>query len=132
MAPLPFAGKAERQIAERGAERDLASIGVTAQPRQVALEMIERPDDLGPLPVQPGLVDLLARPHAALVDMDQRAIGYAVRQRFKAFAAHALLGIPGIKTPAGLAVEMLHYGATVEDGVAVIEQQRRDFAQRIG
>ena len=52
--------------------------------------MIERADHLAPLLVEPGLMDHLLRPRAALVDMGQQAVRNAVGQRFQPLGLGAL------------------------------------------
>ncbi len=92
--PRPFShwpAKAQLEVAfERRAQRDVAASGLLAQLGRAVVQHVQRPLDLAPLFVQPGLVHDLRRPRAALVDMSERAVADAVGQRLEALGVGPL------------------------------------------
>src|SRR5690606_9379548 len=90
-ALLPLSREAKLQVAEGGAQRDVAPTDLLAQPRRAGIQRIERSRDLVPLLVERGRVDERFRARTPLIDMGQRAVANAVGKRL-----HPLrLGAPG-------------------------------------
>ncbi len=54
---LPLAFETQRQIAERGCDRDMADMKLARQTRRRFVQEVERTLGLAPLQIQPGLVN---------------------------------------------------------------------------
>ncbi len=131
MIGAPAAGKAQIEIAERAGERDRADIALT-RGRRRAFQRRKAARDLARVMIEP-FGDILAGfTIAGLVDLQQRRVHDAVGERLQRQGLEARPG-RGRNDPvaARQPIEIFDdHGAIVERG-AVLEDQRRDLAERI-
>ena len=127
-------GSAETQIAiaEQAGERDLSDVGNRIELRRCGFQRREPARDLVGLAIDPGLHALVGRPVTALVDQQQAGIENAVAQRLQPQRREARLRLArNDAAAAGEMIEIFEDHARVIIGGAIIEDQHRDFSDRI-
>ena len=131
-ALFPFAFKPQARIGEGGSQRDMAAMDLLAKAWRRSVQLVKHADCLAPLAIEPWLMDLFLRMKAALIDMREQHIAKSVGNRFQLFGLKAFFGIARENLVARHAVQILRDHPAVEDCLAVIENERRNLAERIG
>ena len=126
------AAETQIAIAEHAGERDLPDVGNRIERRRRGFQRRQAARDLVGLAIDPTLHALLGRTIAALIDQQQAGIENAVAQRLQPQRREARLRFArNDAAAAGEMIEIFQDHARVVIGGAVVEDQRRDFSDRI-